>query len=43
LTCSARLNDNLLAPFREIASHFLDTNPAFWFYSISVFPHFFSH
>jgi GTPase SAR1 family protein len=29
LTCSARLNDNLLAPFREIASHFLDTNPAF--------------
>ena len=29
--CSVRRNENLLAPFREIASHFLDTNPAFWF------------
>lgn len=29
MACSARWNDNLLAPFREIASHFLDTNPAF--------------
>lgn len=29
ISCSARRNENLLAPFREIASHFLENNPAF--------------
>ena len=29
ITCSARQNDNLLAPFREIVTQVLQTNPTF--------------